>query len=180
MLFMALTSLSFISCEDEAIASTLEGTWEGNMYISSEWNGRVYDATYTEIEFLLDPFRFTQGTGYWVDHYSGAPWDYIACHINWKVDNSRITVYFREEGSTIVIEDYYLSDNRFKGVIYDNGNRVNFSLIHTSSPNWDDYVWGWEPWDYSRKNTILPDDLTSRATTDSIKYEKPKRILRIK
>ena len=48
LFLLALISLSFTSCEDEMIASTLEGTWEGNMYISSEWEGRVYDATYSE------------------------------------------------------------------------------------------------------------------------------------
>ena len=41
LFLLALISLSFTSCEDEMIASTLEGTWEGNMYISSEWEGRV-------------------------------------------------------------------------------------------------------------------------------------------
>ena len=87
---LAALSFSFTSCEDESIASSLQGTWEGNMYISSEWNGRVYNATYTEIEFLLDPFRYTKGSGYWVDHYSGAPWDYIANHIDWRVDDQVI------------------------------------------------------------------------------------------
>lgn len=184
MFLLAITSLGLTSCEDEAIASTLEGTWEGNMYISSEWNGRVYDATYTEIEFLLDPFRFTKGSGYWVDHYSNAPWDYIACHIDWRVDNGCITVYFREEDSQITIEDYRLSDNLFTGTIYDYDKRVKFALRHTSSPNWEDEYdyWGYDDWYYgwSRKNTILPDGNASRATGDSITIGKPKRIVRIR
>lgn len=36
MAMMAVMAVSFTSCEDEEIARTLEGTWKGNMYISSE------------------------------------------------------------------------------------------------------------------------------------------------
>ena len=188
-------SFSFTSCEDESIASSLQGTWEGNMYISSEWNGRVYNATYTEIEFLLDPFRYTKGSGYWVDHYSGAPWDYIANHIDWRVDDQVITVYFREENTSIQIYDYRLSDNYFRGTIYDNGNYVDFSLVHTSSPNWEyeyDY-WGYDDWyyydgwyGYSKKQNSMefdgiemtPDSIGNDSTKPSI--EKPRRFVRAK
>lgn len=192
---LAALSFSFTSCEDESIASSLQGTWEGNMYISSEWNGRVYNATYTEIEFLLDPFRYTKGSGYWVDHYSGAPWDYIANHIDWRVDDQVITVYFREENTSIQIYDYRLSDNYFRGTIYDNGNYVDFSLVHTSSPNWEyeyDY-WGYDDWyyydgwyGYSKKQNSMefdgiemtPDSIGNDSTKPSI--EKPRRFVRAK
>ena len=200
LLWLALISLSFTSCEDEMIASTLEGTWEGNMYISSEWEGRVYDATYTEIEFLLDPFRYTKGSGYWVDHYRGdAPWQYIACHIDWRVDNGCITVHFREEGTTIRIEDYRLDDNRFSGYIYENGNRISFSLRHTSSPNWEyEYNrWGYDDWSYGWSKpvnidvtrssdsteyipSISSDSTTSEKDSPSEGSSKPKRIVRIR
>ena len=63
MLMMAIMALAFTSCEDEMIADTLEGTWSGNMYISSNWDGRTYDITRTEITFEIDPFRFTKGSG---------------------------------------------------------------------------------------------------------------------
>ena len=67
MAMMAVMAVSFTSCEDEEIARTLEGTWKGNMYISSEWDGRYYDATSTEITFLKDPSRYSSGSGYWVE-----------------------------------------------------------------------------------------------------------------
>lgn len=140
----ALLTVPLTSCEDEMIADTLQGTWEGNMYVSTSWDGRRYTATDTKIEFLLDPFRYTKGSGYWVDYYSGAPWDYVACHIDWRVDDEVITIYFREEGTTVYIEDYYLSDNRFRGTLIDGSNRVQFNLQHTSSPNWSAMTW----WDY--------------------------------
>ena len=153
----ALMTISFTSCEDEMIADTLQGTWEGNMYVTHAWNNRVYQSVYSEIEFLLDPFRYTSGSGYWVDYYSNAPWDYIANHIDWHVDNEVITVYFREEGSRLYIRNYHLDNNRFAGEIYDGDNYVKFSLLHTSSPNWDTYYWGTDYWydDWWTKRTMM-------------------------
>ena len=37
MLLLAVTSVSLTSCEDEMIADTLEGTWEGNKYIDANY-----------------------------------------------------------------------------------------------------------------------------------------------
>ena len=145
MAMMGMMTMSLTSCEDEYIADTLEGTWEGNMYISSEWDGRVYDATRTEITFSIDPFRFTRGSGYWVDYYKNAPWgDYVANHIDWSVNNGVIYIYFREEGTSLEICDYRLDYTRFCGTIYDSGNRVEFSLYNTYRPNYDSYCWGWD------------------------------------
>ena len=35
MMLMALMGITFTACEDEFIADSLEGTWSGNMYVSS-------------------------------------------------------------------------------------------------------------------------------------------------
>ena len=35
MAVLATAAVAFTSCDDEQIAYTLEGTWKGNMYISS-------------------------------------------------------------------------------------------------------------------------------------------------
>ena len=177
MLTMAMMALAFTSCEDEYIADTLEGTWTGNMYISSEWDGRYYDATSTEVTFLRDPFTYTSGTGYWVDYYSNAPWDYVANHIDWNVSNGVIRVYFREEGTRIEIRSFRLNHNRFVGTIYDSGNLVDFELYNVSRPYsyWDDYRWGYDSWydDYYYWAR------TRSGDADSTKViEKPKRVVR--
>ena len=52
MAMLGLMAVSLTSCDDEEIARTLEGTWKGDMYISSEWDGRYYDATYTVVTFV--------------------------------------------------------------------------------------------------------------------------------
>lgn len=177
MLTMAMMALAFTSCEDEHIADTLEGTWTGNMYISSEWDGRYYDATSTEVTFLRDPFCFTSGSGYWVDYYSNAPWDYVANHIDWTVNNGVIRVYFREEGTSIEIRDYRLNHNRFVGTIFDNGNFVDFELYCNYRPYdyWDDYRWGYDSW-YSDYYYWAR---TRSGDADSTKVvEKPRRVVR--
>ena len=95
MVAIAMLSFTFTSCdEDEYIADTLWGTWKGNMYVTSYWNNRYYDASYSEITFDRDPSTYSSGRGYWVDYYSNAPWDYIANHIRWTVRNRNILVYF--------------------------------------------------------------------------------------
>lgn len=146
MLCLLLTGLGFMSCEDEFTAMTLEGTWEGDMYVYSEYNGKTYYATSTEIEFLTDPLRFTSGSGYWVDYYSRAPWDYYASHIKWTVKDRVIYVYFIEDDEQIEIWDYRLDDDRFCGTIHGWSNSTDFWMVHTSSPHWNDYEYGWNTW----------------------------------
>lgn len=174
MAVLATAAVAFTSCDDEQIAYTLEGTWKGNMYISSYYGGRTYDATYTEITFLKDPYAYSSGSGYWVDYYSNAPWDYVANHIEWRVDYGTIRVYFLEEGTSMDIYDYRLSNDRFYGTINDGGNYVDFELYHTSSPNWSGYRnWGYDDWYdgwYARTRTD--------NATDSVAAEKPKRFVR--
>lgn len=173
---LAMLSFSLASCDDDYdIAETLEGTWEGNMYISSEYNGVVYDAVYSKICFDIDPFHWTSGSGYWVDYYDEYGWgrNYIANHIDWKVRDRAIYIYFREEGSELWIEDYRLTDRHFTGYIYDGDNRVKFSLIHTSSPRWDDYYYGYDR-DWYAKGMV--DNENGNATST----EAPKRMLRVR
>ena len=176
MLMMAMMAITFTSCEDEYIANTLEGTWKGNMYISSYWDGRTYDATYTEITFLRDPYTYSSGSGYWVDYYSNAPWDYVANHIDWTVNNGVIYVYFIEDGDRLEIHDYRLSSSRFYGTIYENSHNVDFDLINVSHPYtyWDNYYWGYDGWydDYYWARTR-----GAAATDDTKTVEKPKRFV---
>lgn len=174
MMMMAMMALVLSSCnEDQQIANTLEGTWQGNMYVSSNWNGRTYNATYTEITFLRDPYRYSSGSGYWVDYYSNAPWDYVANHIEWRVDFGVIKVYFVEEDTSLEIRNYRLNLNRFYGTIYEADNTVDFEMANISRPvnYYDNYGWGYSYWNgyYSRG--------TRSADSDSVSTEKPRRFI---
>lgn len=172
MAVIAITAAGFSSCEDMEIAYTLEGTWKGDMEIYSNYGGREYRATYTEITFVGDPYSLASGSGYWVDYYSNAPWDYIANHIEWSVENRVIYIHFIEEHTSMRISDYHLNDSHFSGWLYDNGNDVRFDLIHTSSPNWSSYRWGYDSWyDYYSRTR-------GDGTSDSTAVEKPYRFVK--
>lgn len=149
---VATLGLALTSCEDEDIAYTLEGTWEGNTYMYSYYNDAYYKSTYSYVDFSRDPFTYTSGTGHWIDYYSNAPWYYVANHISWQVDNGVIYIHFEEDNYTIYIERYRLNDNHFTGTIYWNRDYYfNFDLVHTSSPNWNSYTWstGWNYYYYA-------------------------------
>lgn len=139
---LLLASLFTMTSCDSFIATSLEGTWEGDMYMYSEWRGRYYYSSGCEVEFIGDPFSMHHGTGYWIDYYSNAPWDYMAYHIDWTVENRVIKIHFREDNYYIEIRDYNLDDRRFYGNVYYDGAQQYFELYHTSSPNWGDLHYG--------------------------------------
>ena len=158
-------------------APAFYGTWEGNMYVTSYWNNRYYDASYTLINFDRDPGTYSSGTGYWIDYYSDAPWDYIANHIRWNVKGGNIRVYFVEDDYNVTIYDYRLTNNYFDGYIYTYDDKeVEFHLTKTSSPDWNQYHYGWDYW---RGNNAKQSGYEG-AHTSSTDTNKPQRILRVK
>lgn len=146
ILMLALSSLALTSCDnDDAIADTLWGVWKGNMYVTGEYDGRVYYSSYSTIGFDKDPYDYASGSGYWIDEFSNAPWDYYATHIEWQVNNSDIIIHSLEDDTYFTIHNYSLSGNYFSGEIWsEDGSRQAFRLVKTSSPDWNDYDWGWD------------------------------------
>ena len=146
LLMMALVAMTALtSCDDDEIARTLEGTWEGYVEVSNYWNGGYYDAYDTKIHFNRNPYTYSSGTGYWVDYYQNHPWggyDYVANHIEWTVDFGTIHIYFVEDDYSIEIWNYNLNDGYFEGEIRDGSDRVNFRLRKVASPNWNT-GWHW-------------------------------------
>ena len=138
MVLITMFSVALVSCDEDAeVAATLNGTWQGNVYVSSRYNDRGYKASESKVQFNSG---YNSGDGYWVDYYSNAPYDYQASHITWQVRNSNIYIHFIEENTDIVIYNYSLSDDRLSGYIRTNtGKDLTITLYHTYSPNWDDY-----------------------------------------
>jgi len=144
LLLMAITAFTFTSCnDDEEIADTLWGVWSGEMGIYYDFDGRSYQTSNTVIAFDRDPGYYSSGSGYWIDYFTNAPYDYYATHIQWSVYNGIINIYSEEDGESWRIYDYNLSYNTFSGCL-DNGydQPMWFSLYKTSAPNWDSYYWG--------------------------------------
>lgn len=170
---------AFTSC-DSMIATDLEGTWEGQMYFASEYDGRYYYSNYTEIEFLLSPMKFKTGRGFWVDYYSDAPWDYIANHFTWTVSDRTIFIHFVEDDYDIEIRDYSLDEETFYGYVYYEGEQRKFKLFHTSSPNWDEYQYGYGygyGYYYSPKRVPADSAAAEGAAPLPILKERPRRFL---
>ena len=178
MVAIAALSFTFTSCDDdEYIADTLWGTWEGNIYVTHEWSGRYYDASYSFIYF--DRTSSRSGRGYWIDYYDDAPWgtDRIYSHITWTVTNSDIKIYFEEDDYYVTVYDYSLNDRYFEGYIYTHDNkRVRFQLRKTSEPIRGGYNY-WDDWDYywAKQNGFVDE---TRATPNSV--ERPKRLFRMR
>ena len=176
LLAAALMTFTFIGCtEDDDIADTLWGVWEGDMHVWSEWDGEVYTAYETEIGFDRDPYTYASGTGYWVDYYSGAPWDYFASHITWTVSNGTIRIYSEEDNTYFYIYNYSLSDNYFTGTIESEwGDPMDFRLRKTFSPDWIGSDWGWGYsddwyWDFNYSSPNRPDKQTRLKDASEIK-----------
>ena len=148
---MALTATLTTGCtdENEDVAYNLWGTWEGNMYMQSQYNGRVYQSSYSVLAFDKNPYQYASGTGYWIDYYSNAPWDYYSSRIQWRVTgNQEIQIYSENEGRTYYIYNYSMGSYRFTGWIDDGQNDpVYFELRKTSEPDWGDYDWDGYYWD---------------------------------
>ncbi len=190
MAFVALTSLSLTSCDEDAdIADTLYGTWKGYMDVGSQWDGQYYEATTSEITFNTDGRYTDHGDGYWIDRYSRAPWDYVANHIQWQVRNGTIRVYFEEEGSYVTIRDYSLDNDYFYGTLVSGDSYADFRLVKTASPSrWNYYWYGTDSWydswdDYygwsKEQNPGLSLSTRSDERKDSIGNDVPKLIRRV-
>ena len=122
VMLMAVLSLSLVSCDEDAeVAATLAGTWQGNVYAYSRYNGREYRAAESKVQFNS--------------------------HITWYVRNTNIYIHFEEDNTNVVIYNYTLSDDRLSGYIQTgNGQMLTITLYHTYSPNWSSYTF--DDYDY--------------------------------
>ena len=135
MLFvMAATMLSLTSCDDDKIARSLDGVWEGKIstaYFNYRGSG---NSQYVDIQFYTDPSQYAKGTGTERD-YSTITETYTECDFDFEVRNGRIYLY-SADGVDVVIRNYELHDGRFSGEFLDrNGNLLaTFDLYRVE--NW--------------------------------------------
>lgn len=163
---VTLLSLSFTSCDEDAnVAYYLDGTWTGNMYVQSSYDGQTYTSTYSEITFNAG---YDSGDGVWVDYYTNGHWgrqDYVANHIYWRVRDRNIYVHFVEENTDVVIYNYSLGDRYFTGQVDAGGSYANFRLTRTYSSNWDDYDWGYWGYNNTHSTDFQAESTRSKDTT---------------
>ncbi len=70
----------------------------------------------------------------------------MANHTEWTVRNGVIRIYLVEEDSYVEIANYSLDDNYFDGSIFYGNTVVDFQMNHVSSPNWNNYYYGYDYW----------------------------------
>lgn len=145
---LAFIGLAFTSCDEDLITgSSLQGVWSGRMYVTSEWNGHTYTSSRTEIEFYGDDFNAKRGTGYWIDRYSRAPWDYYYSPFTYRVNHGVIHITFLFDEGEVTISDYSVQGDRFMGRLdYSNESFVLYRVDDYGG--WDDYHEGYWPNDY--------------------------------
>lgn len=189
MAMIALMSLSFSSCDDDAdVAYTLDGTWKGYLQTQISWDGRYYQSSTAQVTFNSG---YDSGDGYWLDQYSNAPWNYVENYITWKVRNSIIYITFHDTRETAEIRDYHLDDDGYfyGSISFNNGTTwADFKFIKTSSPNWNSYYrYGTDDWyhswgyygGYAKENTRATQDgekdslnMIRRIVTDDAQADK--------
>ncbi len=109
-LFLAVTAMTFVSCDDDEIAATLDGVWEGHVSLG-RWNSYQY----VDIEFYRD--EYSAGNGVEYDYQSNGT--YIECPFTFKVVNGTIFMEY-EDGSRVAIPDNYtLTETTFSGDFYE-------------------------------------------------------------
>lgn len=179
MAIVALMSLSFTSCDEDAdIGDTLYGTWKGYMDIGLTYGDHYYASTTSEITFIPSNSYSDHGTGYWIDRYSNAPWNYVANHIEWAVSNGVINIHFIEENSYATIYNYSLDDDYFYGTVECGNSSADFRLVKTASPNEWNYDWydpddWYDSWGYGWAKPhqgTFDDTRASSSDSDSLKY----------
>lgn len=138
-IIMAMISFTLYSCEDEDIAQTLDGIWEGEVateYFSYRWGTRTeYQAV--DIEFYVDPYRYARGTG--VEYDYDSRYYYTECGFYFEVYNGIIYLDY-DDGSQVAIRNYRLTDNRFSGefINYRTGEYLaSFNFVKVN--NWRHY-----------------------------------------
>ncbi|MBR4269328.1 MAG: hypothetical protein IKQ47_06040 [Prevotella sp.] len=109
-LFLAVTAMTFVSCNDDEIAATLDGVWEGEVSV-----GRWNSCQYVDIQFSRDQYSAGYGMEYDYQGNSGA---YVECPFTFKVTNGTIFMEY-DDGSRVAIRNYSLTDTHFSGDFYE-------------------------------------------------------------
>ncbi len=158
LIFVMMGALSLTSCDkDEMKAANLDGTWEGDFFMTYENDFGLWNATSTVIEFHQKPFK-NYGIGYQTDFYPiGCPVQQTFFEFDWSVDNGDITlVYPTNPALNTVIRGYRMSSSTFYGRIGD--TKKQFSLRKVEDYDWGIYSDRVNQYYYSRTRSAADTD----------------------
>lgn len=121
---MTMAIFSFSSCDDDKIAQTLDGIWEGEVsqtYCNYRW-GSTTEFQYVDMEFYADPWKFSSGTGVeydytYINNWTGeAYYDYVEFRFNVNFGNIYIDY---ADGTRVAVYNYRLNNDHFEGTFKD-------------------------------------------------------------
>ena len=142
-LFLAVTAMTFVSCDDDKIAATLDGVWEGQVSLG-RWNSYQY----VDIEFYKNPYRYAQGDGIEYDYTGydrhGNCYYYVSRFV-YEVRNGRIYMDY-DDGTRVVISSYSLSGTRFSGTFndyYSGSYLADFDLYRVDGYYYNTHTGNW-------------------------------------
>ena len=157
LFIIAVTAMTFVSCDDDEIAKNLEGIWEGEVSTAySNYRGGN-NTQYVDIQFYADPSQYAKGTGYERDYSNINVGTYTECAFSFEVKNRNIYLYY-DDGADVVIRNYELTDGHFTGEFLDRDGHflANFDLYRVEN---------WRHVRYSNYYTAQPD---STATIEKV------------
>lgn len=153
MMAMAMTimfAMSITSCDPEwwddshrmdyKQSKALSGQWTGNFGMYYVYNGRTYDANYTDIVFYPDYSGATHGWGKEVDFYAFGPFEYVYHKFNWKLRDGVVDLkYYHDPELDTFIRDYNMNNDYFQGYFGNTNDRFSLRKIKDYY-DWTPYV----------------------------------------
>ena len=138
---VAMLCMTLSSCNDDNIAGTLDGVWEGKVSQNYSWRWTDYTRyQYVDMEFITDPYRYAQGYGYEYDYYSDG---YERVRFTFEVRKEDIYINYADGARVCIPRRYYtLTDNRFSGEFrdyYTGAYLGNFSFVKYANHRYDRY-----------------------------------------
>ena len=110
--------------QDPSQASTIIGTWKGNMAQIEKYRFGDNETSYIESEItFFNNSKTYDGeiyNGIWTTYYND---NQFISYFNWNVNNGIICINF-DDGSNGEITRYDLMENRFRGIFCDDGENV--------------------------------------------------------
>lgn len=140
---VAMLSLTLTSCnDDDYIADTLDGIWEGEVgsNYSWRWGSNYSNYQYVDIEFYADPYRYASGSGI---EYDYDRWGrYTACRFNFTVEYGNIYMAYSDGARVMIPRGYFLSNTRFEGEFrdyYTGDYLADFSFVKVADHRYNRY-----------------------------------------
>lgn len=124
-------------------SKALSGQWTGDLNVYCSYNGRNYEASYTDIVFYPDYNGATHGYGYQVDFFAQGPYERVNHKFKWEVRKGVVELdYYHNSYLDTRIRDYNMDNRYFEGYFGDSDVRFKLHKIENYydwTPYFDNY-----------------------------------------